>query len=184
VRDRLSADDRRLCRFVVVGDTPDDFRPDHVAECRALAAELGLGDCFHFLGFRKDVRPLVADFDVAVVPSVYPDPLPRAVIESMALQKPVIAFDVGGIAEMVQPGRTGTLVRGAPPDVDGLAAAMLAYIGDPQRRAVEGRAARACIEREFDGAAHARAVQREIVEVIDEARVQRAHHAGARGSAG
>jgi glycosyltransferase involved in cell wall biosynthesis len=153
------------CHFVIVGDTPDDFRPDHVAECRALAAQLGVGDRFHFTGFRDDVRPLVADFDVAVVPSVYPDPLPRAVIESMALGKPVIAFAVGGITEMVAPG-TGVLLRADPPDLDGLAAAMRDYLRDAIRRAAEGAAARALVEQRFDGSLHGQTIQREIVTVL------------------
>lgn len=162
--------ERRRCRFVVIGDTPDDFRPDHVAELRALAARRGLAHCFHFTGFRADVRPLLADFDVAVVPSVYPDPLPRAVIEAMAMAKPVIAFAVGGIVEMVEHGRTGALVTGSPPDVAGLAAAMRDYLRDPARRITEGAAGRARIEREFDGPSHGRAIQHEITRVIERAR--------------
>jgi glycosyltransferase involved in cell wall biosynthesis len=172
LRGLVAADEWARCRFVVVGDTPDDFRPDHVAECRALAAQRGIADRFQFTGFRDDVRPLVADFDVTVVPSVYPDPLPRAVIEAMALGVPVIAFAVGGIAEMVEPGRTGTLLRGQPPDVDGLAAAMRDYLRDPGRRAAEGRAARAVIEQRFDGARHGQAIQSEIVDAIELARVR------------
>jgi glycosyltransferase involved in cell wall biosynthesis len=172
---RTLVDDRAWarCRFVVVGDTPDDFRPDHLAECRALAAQLGLAGSFCFTGFRADVRPLVADFDVAVVPSVYPDPLPRAVIEAMALGVPVIAFDVGGIAEMVEPG-TGALLRGDPPDIDGLARTMRDYLGDPARRAAEGAAARALIEQRFDAARHGRAVEAEIVDAIEATRGR--HH--------
>jgi len=169
----LDAREWARCRFVVVGDTPDDFRPDHVAECRTLVSRLGLDGRFYFTGFREDVRPLVADFDVAVVPSVYPDPLPRAVIEAMALGKPVLAFDMGGIAEMVETGRTGTLLRGDPPDVLGLAMTMRDYLRDPARRAVEGAAARALIEHRFDGARHGRAVQREIIEVIEATRARR-----------
>jgi glycosyltransferase involved in cell wall biosynthesis len=159
------------CRFVVVGDTPDDFRPDHVAECRALVARLGLGDRFLFTGFRDDVRPLVADFDVAVVPSVYPDPLPRAVIEAMALGKPVLAFAVGGITEMVTAG-TGTLLRADPPDVDGLAAAMRDYFRDANRRTAEGAAARALVEQRFDGSLHGRTIQAEIAHVIETTRTR------------
>jgi glycosyltransferase involved in cell wall biosynthesis len=176
---RSLLDDREWerCRFVIVGDTPDDFRPDHVAECRALAIQLGIDDRFHFTGFRDDVRPLVADFDVAVVPSVYPDPLPRAVIEAMALGKPVIAFAVGGITEMVAAG-TGTLLRADPPDVDGLAAAMRDYFRDAIRRVTEGAAARARVEREFDGARHGRTIQAEIVHVIEAMRARRHPVAG------
>src|SRR5262249_1855870 len=100
LRDLSDAEKDRV-RFVIIGDTPQDFRPDHLPECRAVAESLGITKWVHFAGFREDVKPYVADFDVAVVPSVYPDPLPRAVIESMAMGKPVIAFDVGGVAEML-----------------------------------------------------------------------------------
>jgi glycosyltransferase involved in cell wall biosynthesis len=159
--------------FVVAGDTPEDFRDDHVAECRALAKELGLSRCFHMLGFRSDVRSIVADFDVAVVPSVYPDPLPRAVIESMALGKPVVAFGVGGVGEMLdettgevvlfEPDRNGKGASAAA--VERLAQAILRHVADPALRASRGRAARLRTERDFDARSHARRVQAEILEV-------------------
>jgi glycosyltransferase involved in cell wall biosynthesis len=163
--DRMDA----RAQFVVVGDTPEDFQPDHVAECRALVDKLGLAGRFHFVGFKRDVRPWVADFDVAVVPSVYPDPLPRAVIESMALGRPVIAFGVGGVAEMIEPDVTGTVV--APGDVEALACQIVRYAGDAGLRARHGRAARLRVERDFDARAHARAIQDQIVEVV-----HMAHH--------
>jgi glycosyltransferase involved in cell wall biosynthesis len=155
--------ERARTAFVVLGDTPEDFRPDHLAECRALVRELGLEKSVHFLGFRRDVKPYAAGFDVAVVPSVYPDPLPRSVLEPMALGKPVVAFDVGGIAEMLEDGTAGTLVRGVPPDVPGLAEAMLRYARDPDRRTRHGKAARARVVRDFDGVTQARKIQDEIV---------------------
>jgi len=161
--DAMTPDERRRARFAVLGDTPDDIRPDHLAGCRALVSELRLDKEFFFLGFRADVKPYVADFDVAVVPSVYPDPLPRAVIESMALGKPVIAFDVGGVAEMLNDGDTGALVRGVPPDVEGLSAQYLRYLRDPELRAAHGKKARARVERDFDGVTQARRIQNEIV---------------------
>ncbi|HEY3822137.1 MAG TPA: glycosyltransferase [Polyangiaceae bacterium] len=172
--DAMTPDERKRVAFVVVGDTPEDFRPDHVAECRALAAELGMSGVFHMLGFRGDVRPLVAGFDVAVVPSVYADPLPRAVIESMALGKPVVAFDVGGVGEMLD-GETGELVAFEPAPgpaagasdaaVHRLAEAMLRYVRDPALRLRQGKAARARATRDFDARAHARRIQEEILEV-------------------
>jgi glycosyltransferase involved in cell wall biosynthesis len=161
--DQMSPEERRRVYFAVLGDTPEDIRPDHLAECRSLVNQLGLADRFSFLGFKNDVKPYVADFDVAIVPSVYPDPLPRAVIEGMALGKPVIAFDVGGVAEMLKDGTTGSLVRGVPPDVEGLATQMLRYLRDPALRASQGKAGRARVERDFDGARQARRIQNEIV---------------------
>ena len=161
--DQMTEGERARVHFAVLGDTPADMRPDHLEECRALVRELGIEKRFTFLGFQVDVKPFVADFDVAVVPSVYPDPLPRAVIESMAMGKPVIAFDVGGVAEMLKDGVCGALVRGAPPDVAGLAAEMLRYARDPELRARHGKGGRERILRDFDSRTQARRIQDEIV---------------------
>ena len=158
----MTPDERRRAFWAVLGDTPEDIRPDHLAECRALVSTLGLDDKFKFLGFRTDIKPYAADFDVAVVPSVYPDPLPRAVIEAMALGRPVLAFDVGGVSEMLRSGTTGALVRAG--DSDALAAEMLRYLRDPELRAAHGRAGRARVEQDFDGALQARRIQNEIIE--------------------
>jgi len=170
--DRMNDAERARVAFAVVGDTPDDFRPDHVAECRALARRLGMASHVHMLGFRGDVRPLVVDFDVAVVPSVYADPLPRAVIESMALGNPVVAFAVGGVVEIVADGVTGGLVpfeRGpratgaSSSAIERLGQAFLRYARDEAMRASQGRAARAHAIANFDARPHAARIQREIV---------------------
>ena len=152
---------------VVVGDTPEDFRPDHVAECRELARRLGLESRASFTGFRADVAAWVSGFDVAVVPSINADPLPRAVIEAMAAGVPVIGFAVGGILEMIEHGVTGALVP--PGDVEALAGAMIAALVDPARRARQGAAARAAAAARFDARAHARAIEAEIVAVAGRA---------------
>ncbi len=168
--DAMRSPDRERVAFVVVGDTPEDFHSDHVEECRKLIDELGLAGRFRMLGFRADVRPLVADFDVAVVPSVYSDPLPRAVIESMAMGKPVVAFAVGGVVEMLG-AETGALVAFDPADGEGassgaierLADAFVRYAGDPALRERQGRAARERVLRDYDARAHARRIEHEIV---------------------
>jgi len=152
--DELSSGERQRCHFVIVGDTPADFADDHLAECRQLAIALDLTQKVSFLGFQSDVRPFLKGFDVAVVPSVYPDPLPRAVIESMAFGKPVLAFDVGGVAEMLS-SNEGTLVAGTPPDVTELGRQIVRYFRDPNLRARQGRAAYARILQDFDSRSHA-----------------------------
>lgn len=167
VHDKLSDAERATCRFIVLGDTPQDIFPDHRAECEALVKELGLEGFVLFIGFRADPRAYVADFDVAVVPSIYPDPLPRAVMESMAMGKPIAAFAMGGIAEMVQDGLEGRLYRGAPPDIAGLADGCLAYFRDETSRKSHGAAARARIERDFDSRKHARKLQAEMFRIAD-----------------
>ncbi len=74
----------------------------------------------------------------------------------------VLAFDVGGVAEMLDDGRTGTLVR--PGDEAGLAREMVRYLRDPDLRNAQGRAARLRVEEHFDGALQARRIQNEIVQ--------------------
>ena len=167
VVDKLDAPERSHCAFVVLGDTPQDMQPDHVAECRALVHELQLSEFVYFIGFRPEVRPYVGDFDVVAVPSVYDDPLPRTVMEAMALSKPVVAFNVGGIGEMIDDNVEGRLVRGVPPDVDGLAAACLAYFHDAELRRRHGMAARQRVEKEFDARSHAKVLQNEMFRVAN-----------------
>ncbi len=160
--DSLGSRARGRCRFAVLGDTPQDTPQDHLAECRALVESSGLGGQFAFLGHRPDVRPYAADFDVAVVPSVYQDPLPRAVLENMALGKPIVAFAVGGIAEAVEDGASGVLVPA--PDVDALAGAFVRYFRDPELRRRHGETARHRAEQSFGAHAHALSIQRRILQ--------------------
>ena len=159
--DRCAPDERHRPYFVVLGDTPADLPGDHLAECRALVSECGLEGRFLFPGFTEDVRPWLQDFDVVVLPSVYPDPLPRTVIEGMAYERPVVAFDVGGVGEMVRDGSTGTLLPPSP-SATVFADAMLAYLRDPERLHREGVAAREAVIAGFGGSAHGRAIQAQI----------------------
>jgi glycosyltransferase involved in cell wall biosynthesis len=159
--DRCAPEERHRPYFVVLGDTPADLPGDHLEECRALVKELGLEGRFLFPGFTEDVRPWLQDFDVVVLPSVYPDPLPRTVIEGMAYERPVVAFDVGGVGEMVRDGATGTLLPPSP-STRLFADAMLAYLRDPERLRREGIAAREAVIAGFGGNAHGRAIQAQI----------------------
>jgi glycosyltransferase involved in cell wall biosynthesis len=161
VLDRLPEAQRARCHFAVIGDTPQDMKTDHLEECRALVRQLGLEAHVHFLGFRPAVIAYVADFDVAVVPSIYQDPLPLAVLEAMALAKPVVAFDVGGMGEMITDGVSGRVVP--PQDVAAMAEACLDYFADGALRVRDGAAGRARIERDFNARSHAKVIQDELV---------------------
>lgn len=59
------------------------------------------------LGYRTDVPFLLASFDLFILPSIEPDPLPTVVLEAMASSKPVIATAHGGALEMVLNNSTG-----------------------------------------------------------------------------
>ena len=63
--------------------------------------DLNISKKFIFTGYKSDVESYIADFDIFFIPSRYPDPFPRVVIESMSLGKPVIGFNIGGIGEAI-----------------------------------------------------------------------------------
>lgn len=90
-------------RFVVAGDGP--LR----GELQQRAQAAGLGDRMIFPGYRSDVPDLVAAFDAYVLPSLW-EGLPLALLEALALGKPIVASRVGGVPEIVEHGVDGFLV--------------------------------------------------------------------------
>lgn len=63
-----------------------------------------------FLGFRSDLARIYADLDLAVLCSLN-EGLPVTIIEALAAARPVVASEVGAVADLVDPDRTGCLVR-------------------------------------------------------------------------
>lgn len=84
--------------------------------------DYAIADQVFFVGFQKDMPGYLSMVDVMVLPSLY-EGLPLCVIESLAMEKPVIATAVDGTPELVIPGSTGLLVRAKNPEE--LANAML-----------------------------------------------------------
>ncbi len=105
----LNSDISEKLKFVIVGDTPWFFPKNHLRELKDYAERRGVADSFIFTGYRKDVRPYLKDFDVFVIPSNYPDPFPRSVIEAMAFGLPIVGFATGGVAEAIEHEKTGFL---------------------------------------------------------------------------
>jgi glycosyltransferase involved in cell wall biosynthesis len=93
----------------------------------AQARELRIAHRVVFTGRRDDVPAVTAALDVAVLPS-YREAQGLTILEAMALSRPVVASNVGGIPEMVQDGVTGLLVP--PHDADALAAAITRLLLD------------------------------------------------------
>ena len=79
--------------------------------------------------------------DVAVAPSLHPEPFGRTAVEPQVMGRPVIAADHGATRETVVPDQTGWLV--APGDADAWADALAAAVAvGPERREAMGRAGR------------------------------------------
>jgi glycosyltransferase involved in cell wall biosynthesis len=112
-------------------------------ELQALAVSLGIAERVEFRGFREDVWPELASFDVLVHASVIPEPFGTVVLEGMAAGLAVIAADEGGPADVIADGETGRLFRSR--DQTSLGAAMRALREDPHERERLGAAAQGAL---------------------------------------
>ena len=103
-----------------------------------LAQELAVADRIDWLGEVGEPHPLIAGADVFTLPS-REDPFPLVVLEAMALARPVVAFDVGGVREQLED--AGVVVPAG--DVKAMARAVIALLEDEaERRRLGAEAAR------------------------------------------
>jgi len=123
---------------------------------RARVAAPDLAGHVFLTGARPDVLACMDAMDVVLHASDR-EPFGRVLIEAMAVGRPVIAPREGGPLVIVADGETGLLVP--PRDPDALAAAIIALLRDPARRAAMGRAARARVESVFGIQQYVRAVE-------------------------
>jgi glycosyltransferase involved in cell wall biosynthesis len=111
---------------------------------------LGLGQRVTFLGHLNDVECLYKSCDVMVLtsPERSIEGSPNALLEAMAMERPVVATRVGGLAETVEHGVDGFLVR--HDDAAGFAHYLVALLERPELRLRLGQAGRAAVLRRHD----------------------------------
>lgn len=127
-------------RFVILGE--GDLRPALERQIK----ELHLDKHVVLPGFRADILSFIKSFDVFVMSSLF-EGLGTSLLDAMALSKPTVASDTGGIPEVVSHGETGLLVP--PRDAHELAAAIVTLLKDPERRDRMGRAGLERVKRLF-----------------------------------
>ncbi len=120
-----------------------------------LAAQLGLSGRVVWTGPLKadELSRRYEEAGVFVLPTLWMENCPVAVLEAMAHGLPVVATRIGGLPELVEDGVVGSLVERA--DVAGLAAALLALLAEPERTTTMGRAARRRFLDRYTAAGHA-----------------------------
>ena len=125
---------------LIVGDGPERL------ELADLIDRLGLQQRVQLCGERDDIPSLLASADCFVLAS-RSEGLPMSILEAMAAGLPVVASDVGGVAELVDDGTTGLLVP--PQDAAQLADALRRVLSDADLRARLGAAGRRRVEDDF-----------------------------------
>ena len=131
-------------RFLVAGES--GWR----AQYESLFGRSGLSERVIFLGHVADIESFYASCDIVVFTSRQNsiDGSPNAVLEAMAMERPVVATNVGGLAETLHDGIEGYLV--APADALGFSRRVVELCGDPSLRRRLGSAGRATVVREHD----------------------------------
>lgn len=127
--------------LTIVGDGPE--KKELIQYCDSLE----LNQYVTFLGFRRDIKDILASNDVFVMSSNY-EGISIALLESMSLSMPSIATSVGGIPETILNGETGFLV----PSNDEIAYAkrLVKILKNPNLIPILGRNARELFIKEFN----------------------------------
>jgi glycosyltransferase involved in cell wall biosynthesis len=112
-------------KLLLVGEGPQE------KNLLRLIEELGIRDSVIMPGFQDDMPRVLNSMDVFVFPTLE-EAFPNAVMEAMAMRKPVVASRVGGVPDIVQDGQTGYLVD--PGDPRAIAEKVVALFKDKKLR--------------------------------------------------
>jgi glycosyltransferase involved in cell wall biosynthesis len=126
-------------RALFIGDGPERTKVEQHAR------SAGVEDRVVISGFQQDVRPFLSACDVVTLTS-FTEAFSLAAIEAMALGRPVVHAEVGGAAEMIQPGQDGWLF---PVNDTATLVDRLASLADPVARSRMGENARATVVQRF-----------------------------------
>lgn len=151
-------------KLYIVGDhVIEEYRP-YRDELDALVLEHGLQDHVVFTGWRTDALDILASMDIVLHPSLS-EGFGRAVLEAMALGRPVVASKVGGLREIIRHGENGFLID--PGDVKALEIHWRRLLEDAALRAAFSREARRAVFTDYllaDKIAQLAAIWREMAE--------------------
>lgn len=149
---------------ILAGDAQG--RDAYAAELAALARAEGVGGAVKAVGNCSDMPAAMLLADVVVCPSLDPEAFGRTAAEAQAMGRPVIASNIGGARETVDPGVTGLLTE--PGDVGALAAAIRQLLeAGAETRDAMGRTGRTRVERLFSKQALQRATLAVYAELLE-----------------
>lgn len=137
---RLVKDKFPLTQFIIVGDGPER------SALERLAIRIGMEDHIKFLGYRRDLMSILPLINIFVVPSLS-EGQSIITLEAMAARRPIVAFETGGIPELLQHMSSGLLVseKGSKP----LARGIIEILQNPLLGEKLGNRARMAVEQKF-----------------------------------
>jgi glycosyltransferase involved in cell wall biosynthesis len=151
-------------RLLLVGEPTDAVGREYIETLKIQIRSLGLREQVVFTGFRRDVPLIMASIDCLIHAPVLPEALGHVLLEASAQETPIVASDIGGIAEVIIDGKTGCLVRPGQPGE--LASVVLALLADRNRCVLMGRAARERVCTEFSIIRHVSQIEAIYQEIL------------------
>jgi len=146
-------------RLAIVGDGP-------LKEAlEKMCVTLGIRENVDFLGYRADVESLEADFNVFVLPSIS-EGLGLALLEAMALGKPAVATETGGIPEIIKHRANGILVPHGNEKL--LADAIVELLSNREQAKALGLAGQKTVYEKFSSAAMIEKTEKLYLEILKE----------------
>jgi len=113
--DKLSSKKYRNIKYLIIGSPPEG--QEHYLESLKKQIDASpVKNNIKLLPFRNDIWTIWDACDIAVVPSLEPEPFGMVALEAMAAKKPVVASNHGGIKEIVVDKVTGFLFQAGEPD--------------------------------------------------------------------
>jgi len=132
-------------KFLIVGNGPGWER------IQGKIAEFKLGKKVIMTGHREDIPQILSITDVAILTSERYEGVPQAVLQYLAMERPVIATDVGSISEVIKDGETGILVP--PNNAKDVAQGILKLLNDRELGQRLGKNGRKLVEERFNNQA-------------------------------
>ncbi|CAD7768913.1 MAG: D-inositol-3-phosphate glycosyltransferase [Candidatus Methanoperedenaceae archaeon GB50] len=109
--------------------------------------DFNLQNKVHLLGFREDIPQILASLDVLVHPSYAGEGLPQAILQALAMKKPVITTNIGSIYEVIKHRETGLIVPHQDPQA--ITEAVLELYKSPALREKLGKKGRKLVEQRY-----------------------------------
>jgi len=145
-------------RGIVVGTGPEE------GALKELTRELGLSEIITFTGFSDTALSYINAMDVFILTSEA-EGLPRVILEAMLMERPVVAANVTGPAELILDNKTGFLVDGDSPD--GFAKKVSNLLNSSDKRARMGSAGKKRVIEKFSIEGYVEGVEKSFKEVFD-----------------
>jgi glycosyltransferase involved in cell wall biosynthesis len=146
--------------FLIIGDDLSGREKKYKNELMNLVESHNLQDRVHFSGHQEDIKEVMNSIDILVHPAIN-EPFGRVLIEAMALEKPIVAYNCGGPSEIIIDGETGFLVE--PHNFEQLAEKTMKLINDKEICIRMGKAGRQRVVEKFNIERYVR----EMEEVFD-----------------